>query len=174
MNTDFTLINCLFGCVKLTKNADPDKYKYNVYDIGFDFRSECLFVDESMGRKSSSVDIDNKGKDILIYGEGPIQGLDYTTLTVETKYPINFTRLNKKFVSNLHWNGMNRFLFANGTKIYQFKAKNSEIKDNTLCLGNISKDFTNNNMKNGIFLLILILLILTISINIWWKEHDIK
>ena len=102
LNTDFTLINCLFGCVKLTKNADPDKYKYNVYDIGFDFRSECLFVDESMGRKSSSVDIDNKGKDILIYGEGPIQGLDYTTLTVETKYPINFTRLNKKFVSNLH------------------------------------------------------------------------
>ena len=61
---------------------------------------------------------------------------------------------------------MNRFLFANGTKIYQFKAKNSKIKDNTLCLGNISKDFTNNNMKNGIFLLILILLILTISINI--------
>ena len=61
---------------------------------------------------------------------------------------------------------MNRFLFANGTKIYQFKAKNSEIKDYALCLGNISKDFTNNNMKNGIFLLILILLILTISINI--------
>ena len=42
---------------------------------------------------------------------------------------------------------MNRFLFANGTKIYQFKAKNSEIKDYALCLGNISKDFTINNMK---------------------------
>ena len=35
--------------------------------------------------------------------------------------------------------------------IYQFKAKNSETKDYTMCLGNISKDFTINKMeKNGI------------------------
>ena len=26
LNTDFTLNNCLFGSVKLTTNADPDKY----------------------------------------------------------------------------------------------------------------------------------------------------
>ena len=32
-NTDFTLNNCLFGSVKLTKNADPDKYNYSSYDI---------------------------------------------------------------------------------------------------------------------------------------------
>ena len=31
--------------------------------------------------------------------------------------------------------------------MYQFKAKNSEIKENVLCLGNISKDFTINNMQ---------------------------
>ena len=31
---------------------------------------------------SSSVHIDNKGKNILIYDEGPTQGLDDTTLTV--------------------------------------------------------------------------------------------
>ena len=37
-NTDFTLNNCLF--VKLTKNADPDKYKYNGYSIVFDSHSE--------------------------------------------------------------------------------------------------------------------------------------
>ena len=29
LNTDFTLNNCLFGSVKLHKNADPDKYKYS-------------------------------------------------------------------------------------------------------------------------------------------------
>ena len=39
------------------------------------------------------------------------------------------------------------FLFVNATKVYQFKAKNSEIKDYALCLGNVSKDFTINNMK---------------------------
>ena len=33
---------------------------------------------------------------------------------------------------------------------HQFKAKNSEIKDQALCLANISKDVTINNIKNGI------------------------
>ena len=41
---------------------------------------------------SSSVHVDNKGKNILIPGEGPTQGLDDTLLTVEAKYSINFSR----------------------------------------------------------------------------------
>ena len=45
---------------------------------------------------SSSVDIDNKNKDILILGDGPTQGLDDETLTAEAKYPINFTQSGKK------------------------------------------------------------------------------
>ena len=40
---------------------------------------------------SSSVHIDNKGKDILAVGEALTQGLHDTTLTGETIYPINFT-----------------------------------------------------------------------------------
>ena len=32
-------------------------------------------------------------------------------------------------------------------KYINSKQKNSEIKDYTLCLGNVSKDFTINNMK---------------------------
>ena len=98
LNTDFTLCNCLSGSVKLTKNADLDKYKYTSYGIGFDSRSEFLFTDGSCGKNaiifgadmSSSVHVDNKGKDILILGEVPRQGLDDTTLTAEAKYPINF------------------------------------------------------------------------------------
>ena len=31
-----TLENCLFGSVKLTKNADTNKYEYSGYNIGFD------------------------------------------------------------------------------------------------------------------------------------------
>ena len=113
--------------------------------------------------------IDNKGKYILILGEGPTQGLDNTTLTTETIYPINFTQPNKRFTLSLHYNRTNSFLLVNATKIDQFKVENSETKDYVLCLGNISKDFTTNNMeKTGLkgvvnfFLLILILLILTI------------
>ena len=35
----------------------------------------------------------------------------------------------------------------NGTEIYKFKAKDSEIVATPLCLGNISKDWSLNNMK---------------------------
>ena len=94
--------------------------------------------------------IGNKGKEILILGEGPTQGLHDTKLTAEAKYPINFTQSEKRFVLGLHYNGSNSFLFVNDTKIYQFKAKNTEIKDYTLCLVNISKDFTINNIENRI------------------------
>ena len=44
-------------------------------------------------------------------------------------------------------NGSNSFLFANTVKMYQFKAKDSQIKPYRLFLGNISKDFTVNNLK---------------------------
>ena len=40
-------------------------------------------------------------------------------------------------------------MFVNATKMYQFKAKDYEIKDYALCLGNMSKDFTINNMKKN-------------------------
>ena len=101
---------------------------------------------------SSSVHIDNKNKNILILGKWPTQRLDDTTLTAEAEYPINFIQPRKRFVLSLHYNGSNSFLFVNTTKVYQFKAKKYEIKNYTLCLGNISKDFTISNMikKNRI------------------------
>ena len=98
---------------------------------------------------SSSVHVDNKGKDILILGEGPTQGLDDTTLTAEVKHLINFTQSGKRFVLSLHYNGSNSFLFVIVTKVCQFKAKNSKIKDYALRLDNVSKDFTINNMKKA-------------------------
>ena len=67
-------------------------------------RSEFSLPDNSMGENgimfgvdmSSSVNIDNKEKDILIFGKGPTQWLDDTTLTAEAQYSINFSRLNIK------------------------------------------------------------------------------
>ena len=96
---------------------------------------------------NSSVHTDNKNKDILTLGEGPTQGLDNTALTAEAKYTITFTQPRRRFVLILHYNGSNSFLFVNATEIYQFKAKDSEIKDYTL--SNILKDFTINNMKKN-------------------------
>ena len=60
---------------------------------------------------------------------------------------INFTVTNKKFCWSLHYNGANSYLFVNGKEIIKFKAKDSEIVASPLCLGNISKDWSVDNMK---------------------------
>ena len=73
----------------------------------------------------SLMPVDKKGKDILIFGEGPTQVLDDTSLTAEAKYCINFTQSGKRFVLSLQYNGSNSLLFLNATKVYQFKANNS-------------------------------------------------
>ena len=75
-----------------------------------------------------SSSVHNKNKNILILGERPTQGLDDTTLTAEAKYPINFTQAGKRFVLSLNYIGKNSFLFVNAIEIYQFKAKDSEIR----------------------------------------------
>ena len=62
-------------------------------------------------------------------------------------YSINFTLTKKKFCLSLDYNGANSYLFVNGTEIYKFKAKDSEIVASPLCLGNISKDWSVDNMK---------------------------
>ena len=96
---------------------------------------------------NSSAHIDNKGKDMLILGIGPTQGLGENSLTAEKMYSINFTVTKKKFCLSLHYNGANSYLFVNGTEICKFKAKDSEIVASPLCLGNISKDWSTDNMK---------------------------
>ena len=99
------ILHCLFGSVKLTKNADPDKYVYTSYGIGSDSRSEFSWRDSSIWKNviifgadmSSFVHIDNRRKDILILGEKATQKFDDTTKTAAAKCPINFTQPRKKF-----------------------------------------------------------------------------
>ena len=142
-----TLNNCLFGTVALTKNADIEKYGYSGYGIGFDRRGSFSFPGGEFGQNilifgvdmSSSVDIDNKKKDILVLGIEPTQGLEHT-LTAEKMYSINFTVMNEKICLSFHYNAANSYLFVNDTEIYKFKAKDSEIVVGPICLGNISKD----------------------------------
>ena len=95
---------------------------------------------------SSFTKIDNRKKDILILGKGPTQGLEHTP-SAEKMYSINFTKNNKKYCVSLLYNGANSYLFVNGVAIYKFKAKDSKIVASPLSLGNISKDWTVDNMK---------------------------
>ena len=66
-------------------------------------------------------------------------------------YSINFTVTKKKLCLSLHYNGANSYLFVNGTEIYKFKAKYSETAASPLCLGNISKDWSVDNIKRTAF-----------------------
>ena len=79
-------------------------------------------------------------------GKGPTQGLEHT-LSAEKMYSINFTVTGKKFCLSLHYNGANSYLFVYGKEIHKFKAKDSEIVATLLCLGNISKNWSVDNMK---------------------------
>ena len=70
INSYPTLTNALFGAVKLTKNADIDKYKYSGYGIGSDGKGFYSISNETGtnviifgGNMDSSTNLDNKGKD---------------------------------------------------------------------------------------------------------------
>ena len=144
----------MFGAVSLTKHVDIDQYKNFGYSIGFDREGEFSFGN-GFGRNvkilgadmSSSVHASNKTKNILVLGKDFVQGLDNTAIYAEILYSVSFTQTNTKFCLGLHYNEPNRYLFVNGTEIHKFKANASEIVATPLCLGNISKDFSVDNLK---------------------------
>ena len=88
LNNDFALRGCFFGGVKLTKNAGVEKYSYSGYGVGFDTCIEYYLPDCKVGKNysifgaavSSSVHIDNNGKDILNLGKGIAKWLINSTL----------------------------------------------------------------------------------------------
>ena len=84
-------------------------------------------------------------------------------------YPVNFTVTQKKFCLSLHYNGANNYLFVNCIEIYRFKSKDSEIVTTPLCLQNISKDWSVDNIKKldlmGMFMvLVLTMMLLMLAI----------
>ena len=62
-------------------------------------------------------------------------------------YSINFTVTKKKFCLSLHYNRGNRYLFVNGTEIIKCKVKDSAMVASPLCLDNIAKDWSTDNIK---------------------------
>ena len=151
-----TLENCLSGAVSLTKNADINQCKHSGYGIGF-YRKGEFIVANGFGRNciilgtdtSSSSHANNKKNNFLVLGRDFVKGINGTTIYAEKLYSINFTENNKRFCLSLHYNEANSYLFVNGTEIHKFKSKDFEIVATPLCLGNISKDFSVDNMKKN-------------------------
>ena len=151
-----TLENSLFGAVKITKDVNTSKYRYNGYGISFDSGGSFSHpTSGSLNAKnviifdcdlSSSVHPNNRDNNILVLGKDFIQGLNGRTIYSESMSKTDFAEQNKKFVLSLHYNDDDSYLFCNGVKQYKFKTKNSEISRNLLCLGNINPEFSKTNM----------------------------
>ena len=135
LSPEFTLVDCLFGTVKLIKNAQLNKYVFRGYGIGFDARSKFQLPKNKWSIKvvvfvvnnKLSLHADNKEKYMLVLAEGPIDGLDDTAIIEEDKQSINITKSRKNFFVDLQRNTSNSFLYTNGVKLQPSKAKDSEI-----------------------------------------------
>ena len=101
--------------------------------------------------ESSLVHSNNKANNIYVMGDGIVQRINDTTLYAEKTYRQNFTQPSKKFVLSLHYNGDNSYLFVNGKQELKFKAKDDELINEKLCLGNLSDQWiTSESEKAGV------------------------
>ena len=131
------------GIKNTSRNTSRKTYRNTSFSVGNEIGKSVIIFGVIM---SSSTKIDNGKKDILILGIGPTQRLEHT-LSAEKMYSINFTKKNTKFCLSLHYNVVNSYLFVNGTDIIKCKAKDSEILAYSLCLGNILKDWPQDNTR---------------------------
>ena len=161
-NTDYTIQDALFGAMKISKNADYSKNNYAGYGLCFDEGGEFSHkvrqgnFDRSTNAKnviifgvdmSSSIHTANRANNIYVMGKEFIQGINGTTIYAEKLFHNNFTELGEKFVLSLHYNGHNSCLFANGRQELKFKAKDDQIINEKLCIGNLSSEWTKSESE---------------------------
>ena len=105
-----TLKNCLFGTVKLKRNADKSKFTYNGREIAFDGKGVRNFgnyfarniVIIGVDNTSSSY-ADNETNDFLVLGGGPTEGINDRVGATEKKFSVNFSKGNTKSCLRLQW-----------------------------------------------------------------------
>ena len=166
-SSNIVLENCLFGKIKMTKNTDTDKYKYQGHGIGFDLFVTINHPDGGDGKNviifgvdmTNSKHANNKTKDVIVLGHGLIRKIDDTTIYAEKMYSLNFTVANKTFCVRLHYNGDNSYLFINSKEVIKFKAKKQSVVGK-LSLGNISADFNQQGFMDIYMILELIIMLL--------------
>lgn len=103
LSAEFTIGNCLFGTVKLAKNADVDKYGYSGSFIGFDACSSFLLSNKKeMTEKMllflmyMTVHLSMLITKKIILRKSPTNGLEDSITTAETEYSIDIAGQGKK------------------------------------------------------------------------------
>ena len=153
--------------MKITKNTDSSKNNYTGFSICFDEGGQFghtvkkgNFVRTTNAKNviifgvdmSSSVRATNRANNIYFMGKDFIQGINDTTMYPEKLFHNNFTEFGVKFVLSLHYNGDNSYLFANRRQELKFKAKDDQIINEKLCLGNLSSEWTTSESeKTGVY-----------------------
>ena len=153
--------------MKITKNTDSSKNNYTGYGLCFDEGGE---FDHTVRQgnfnrvanaknvvifgvdTSSSIQATNRANNIYVMGKEFIQGINGATIYAEKLFHNNFTEFGVKFLLSLHYNGNNSYLFANGRQELKFKAKDDQIINEKLCLGNLSDQWTTSESeKTGLY-----------------------
>ena len=139
--------------MKLTENTDSSKNNYTGYGLCFDEGGEFghtvrqgNFNRVTIAKNviifgadtSSSIHATNRANSIYVMGKELIQGINGTSTYAEKLFHNTFTEFGVKFVLSLHYNSYNSYLFANGRQELKFKAKDDQIINEKLCLGNLS------------------------------------
>ena len=153
--------------MKITKNTDSSKNNYTGYGLCFDESGEfghtvkqCNFNRVTNAKNviifgvdaSSSIHATNRANNIYVMGKEFIQGINDTTIYAEKLFHNNFTEFGVNFVLSLQYNGDNSYLFANGRQELKFKAKDDQIINEKLCLGNLSSQWTTTESeKTGVY-----------------------
>ena len=141
--------------MQITKKADTSKYRYKEYGICFDEGGLFSMGNINNGRnilifgvhEDSVIHANNKANNIFVMGDVFVQGINDTTLYAEKMYSQNFTQPSTKFVLSLHYNGDDSYLFVNGRQELKFKAKDDQIINEKLCLGNLSVQWTTSESE---------------------------
>ena len=153
--------------MKITKNTDSSKTNYTGYGLCFDEGGEFGHTvkqgnfNRTTNAKnviifgvdmSSSVHETNRANNIYVMGKDFIQGINDTTIYAEKLFHDYFTEFGVKFILSLHYNGDNSYLFTNGRQELKFKAKDNQIINEKLCLGNLSDQWTTSESeKTGVY-----------------------
>ena len=136
------------GALKLTKNAEPDKYNYSGYCSVFNSRESFLLSNGS-----------DFGKNVIIFGDDMsswgyvliikrkifwflVKAQQMVQMILRWLQGDNILKIllsNRKKSLRLHYNEMTSYIFFNDVDLYKFEAKDSEINSAPLCLSNASQ-----------------------------------
>ena len=116
-NTYYTIQNALLGAVKITKNSDISKNKYEGYGICFDEGDAFTKGNITNGKTviifgsgmSFSIHANNSANNIYVLGDFLVQGINGTSIYAEKIYSKNFTEPSKNFVLSLQYNSSNSY-----------------------------------------------------------------